>query len=83
MAPFRRDAGTSSIVHETTLLFTHTAIVETIVHLRAARHKVVLVSSGAIGVRLQRKSMPARPKSLLEKQKVSLLTIPSDLTAYC
>ncbi len=67
----RRDAGTSSIVHETThqpLLSTLSAIVETVVRLRAAGHKVVLVSSGAIGVGLQRMSMPARPKSLSGKQ---------------
>ena len=36
--------------------------------LRAAGHKVVLVSSGAIGVGLQRMAMPARPKSLSGKQ---------------
>ena len=67
----RRDAGTSSIVHETThqpLLSTLSAIVETVVRLRAAGHKVVLVSSGAIGVGLQRMSMPSRPKSLSRKQ---------------
>jgi glutamate 5-kinase len=44
------------------------AIVETVVRLRAAGHKVVLVSSGAIGVGLQRMAMPARPKSLSGKQ---------------
>jgi glutamate 5-kinase len=63
--------GTSSIVHETThqpLLSTLSAIVETVVRLRAAGHKVVLVSSGAIGVGLQRMAMPARPKSLSGKQ---------------
>jgi glutamate 5-kinase len=38
------------------------------VRLRAAGHKVVLVSSGAIGVGLQRMAMPARPKSLSGKQ---------------
>ncbi len=66
----RRDAGTSSIVHETThqpLLSTLSAIVETVVRLRAAGHKVVLVSSGAIGVGMQRMSMPARPKTLSGK----------------
>ncbi|KAH9977046.1 glutamate 5-kinase [Lactifluus volemus] len=63
--------GTSSIVHETThqpLLSTLSAIVETVVRLRSAGHKVVLVSSGAIGVGLQRMAMPARPKSLSGKQ---------------
>jgi hypothetical protein len=63
--------GTSSIVHETThqpLLSTLSAIVETVVRLRAAGHKVVLVSSGAIGVGLQRMAMPARPKSFSGKK---------------
>jgi glutamate 5-kinase len=62
-------------VHETThqpLLSTLSAIVETVVRLRAAGHKVVLVSSGAIGVGLQRMSMPARPKSLSGKQASQL-----------
>ncbi|KAG6863279.1 hypothetical protein C0991_007038, partial [Blastosporella zonata] len=43
---------TSSIVHETThqpLLSTLSSVVETVVHLRSQGHKVVLVSSGAIG----------------------------------
>lgn len=63
--------GTSSIVHETThqpLLSLLSALVETVVHLRAQGHKVVLVSSGAIGVGLKRMEMPARPKSLAGKQ---------------
>lgn len=68
----RRDfAGTSSIVHETThqpLLSTLSGIVETVVHLRAQGHKVVLVSSGAIGVGLKRMEMASRPKSLSGKQ---------------
>ncbi|KAN0109826.1 hypothetical protein V8E52_008932 [Russula decolorans] len=68
--------GTSSIVHETThqpLLSTLSAIVETVVRLRAAGHKVVLDSSGAIGVGLQRMSMPARPKSLSGKQALAAI----------
>ncbi|KAH8995809.1 glutamate 5-kinase [Lactarius hatsudake] len=68
--------GTSSIVHETThqpLLTTLSAIVETVVRLRAAGHKVVLVSSGAIGVGLQRMAMPARPKSLSGKQALAAI----------
>lgn len=63
--------GTSSIVHETThqpLLSTLSALVETVVHLRSEGHKVVLVSSGAIGVGLKRMDMPSRPKSLSGKQ---------------
>ncbi|KAI0255306.1 glutamate 5-kinase [Lactifluus subvellereus] len=68
--------GTSSIVHETThqpLLSTLSAIVETVVRLRAAGHKVVLVSSGAIGVGLQRMALPARPKSLSGKQALAAI----------
>ncbi|KAI0263745.1 glutamate 5-kinase [Gloeopeniophorella convolvens] len=68
--------GTSSIVHETThqpLLSTLSAIVETVVRLRAEGHKVVLVSSGAIGVGLQRMAMPTRPKSLSGKQALAAI----------
>ena len=63
--------GTSSIVHETThqpLLSTLSAVVETVVHLREQGHKVVLVSSGAIGVGLKRMEVATRPKSLSKKQ---------------
>lgn len=58
-------------MHETThqpLLSTLSAIVETVVRLCGAGHKVILVSSGAIGVGLQRMVVPARPKSLSGKQ---------------
>ncbi|KAF8437542.1 Aspartate/glutamate/uridylate kinase [Boletus edulis BED1] len=44
--------GTSSVVHEEThqpLLSILSSVVETVVHLRSLGHKVVLVSSGAIG----------------------------------
>lgn len=63
--------GTSSIVHEKThqpLLSTLSSVVEAVVNLRAQGHKVVLVSSGAIGVGLQRMNIPSRPKSLAGKQ---------------
>ena len=63
--------GSSSIVHETThqpLLSTLSAVVETVVHLREQGHKVVLVSSGAIGVGLKRMDVATRPKSLSKKQ---------------
>ncbi|KAF9464551.1 glutamate 5-kinase [Collybia nuda] len=68
--------GTSSIVHETThqpLLSTLSAVVETVVHLRSQGHKVVLVSSGAIGVGLQRMDMASRPKSLSGKQALAAI----------
>lgn len=59
--------GTSSIVHETThqpLLSRLSAIVETVIRLKAEGHKVVLVSSGAIGVGLKTMNMGSRPKNL-------------------
>jgi glutamate 5-kinase len=63
--------GTSSIVHEKThqpLLSLLSSLVETVVHLRSEGHKVVLVSSGAIGVGLKRMEIPSRPKGLAAKQ---------------
>ncbi|KAI0781493.1 glutamate 5-kinase [Trametes elegans] len=68
--------GTSSIVHETThlpLLSTLSAIVETVVHLRSQGHKVVLVSSGAIGVGLKRMEVASRPKALSKKQALAAI----------
>ncbi|KAH9857531.1 glutamate 5-kinase [Lenzites betulinus] len=68
--------GTSSIVHETThqpLLSTLSAVVETVVHLRAEGHKVVLVSSGAIGVGLKRMEVATRPKALSKKQALAAI----------
>ena len=58
-------------MHETThqpLLSTLSAVVETVVQLRERGHKVVLVSSGAIGVGLKRMSVATKPKSLSKKQ---------------
>ncbi|TFK65711.1 glutamate 5-kinase [Pluteus cervinus] len=68
--------GTSSIVHETThqpLLSTLSSVVETVVKLREQGHKVVLVSSGAIGVGLKRMNIPVRPKSLSGKQALAAI----------
>jgi glutamate 5-kinase len=59
--------GTSSIVDETThqpLLSVLTLIVETAVKLRKDGHRVIIVSSGAIGVGLLRMQMDHRPKHL-------------------
>lgn len=67
--------GTSSIIHEKThqpLLSLLSSIVETVVALKNEGHKVVLVSSGAIGVGLKRMDMASRPKSVSGKQ-VSIL----------
>ncbi|TFK31986.1 glutamate 5-kinase [Crucibulum laeve] len=68
--------GTSSIVHETThqpLLSTLSSVVETVVHLRSQGHKVVLVSSGAIGVGLKRMDMASKPKNLSGKQALAAI----------
>lgn len=68
-------AGTSSIVHETTyqpLLSTLAALVETVVELKRNGHRVVLVSSGAIGVGLKRMNLARKPDSLAGKQVLFL-----------
>ncbi|KZV90832.1 glutamate 5-kinase, partial [Exidia glandulosa HHB12029] len=68
--------GTSSIVHEQThkpLLTTLSSVVECVAELRAQGHRVVLVSSGAIGVGLQRMDLPARPKQLAKKQALAAI----------
>jgi hypothetical protein len=60
-------SGTSSIVHEKThkpLLSILGLIVETAVRLRDEGHRVVIVSSGAIGVALQTMNLEKRPKHL-------------------
>ena len=58
-------------MHEKThqpLLSTLALVVETVIHLRSQGHKVILVSSGAIGVGLKRMNIEHRPKSLSGKQ---------------
>lgn len=59
--------GSSSIVDEKThqpLLSVVTLIVETAVKLRKDGHRVVIVSSGAIAVGLQRMGIEKKPKNL-------------------
>ena len=54
-------------MHETThqpLLSRLSAVVEAVLRLKAEGHKVVLVSSGAIGVGLRTMNMGSRPKNL-------------------
>ncbi|CED84843.1 glutamate 5-kinase [Phaffia rhodozyma] len=68
--------GTSSIVDAEThqpLLSLLSSIVETICKLRALGHRVVLVSSGAIGVGLKRMGMKERGKSLSTKQALAAI----------
>ncbi len=64
-------SGTSSIVDEKShepLLSILTLIVETAVKLRKDGHKVVIVSSGAIGVGLRRMDIDKRPKHMSQLQ---------------
>lgn len=63
--------GTSSIVDEKTyepILSILSLIVETAVKLRKDGHKVIIVSSGAIGVGLQRMEAKRRPKHVSKLQ---------------
>lgn len=60
-------AGTSSIVDEKThepILSILSLIIETAVKLRQDGHRVIIVSSGAIGVGLRRLDVEIRPKHL-------------------
>ncbi|KAJ4421424.1 Glutamate 5-kinase [Neurospora sp. IMI 360204] len=68
--------GTSSIVDEKThepLLSNLTLIVETAVKLRKDGHKVIIVSSGAIGVGLQRMDVERRPKHISKLQALAAI----------
>ena len=74
--PFFFSPGTSSIVDEKThepLLSNLTLIVETAVKLRKDGHKVIIVSSGAIGVGLQRMDQERRPKHLSQLQALAAI----------
>ena len=69
-------AGTSSIVDEKThepLLSTLSLIVETAVRLHKDGHRVVIVSSGAIGVGLRRMELDKRPKHLPRIQALAAI----------
>ncbi|KAL1598852.1 Glutamate 5-kinase [Paraconiothyrium brasiliense] len=68
--------GTSSIVDEKThepLLSILSVIVETAVKLHKDGHRVVLVSSGAIGVGLRRMDLDRRPKHLPQVQALAAI----------
>ncbi|KAH6662875.1 glutamate 5-kinase [Halenospora varia] len=68
--------GTSSIVDEKThepLLSILSLIVETAVKLHKDGHKVIIVSSGAIGVGLRRMDMDKRPKHLPRIQALAAI----------
>ncbi|KAG8833667.1 hypothetical protein FRC17_010271 [Serendipita sp. 399] len=67
---------TSSIIDEVThqpLLSTLSSVVETCVKLRSKGHKVVLVSSGAIGVGLRRMKVANKPKALSGRQALAAI----------
>lgn len=69
-------SGTSSIVDEKThepLLSTLSTIVETAVGLRHEGHRVVLCSSGAIGMALRQMDMKGRPKHLPQVQALAAI----------
>lgn len=68
--------GTSSIVDEKThqpLLSNLSLIVETAHKLREDGHRVVIVSSGAIGVGLRRMEKEKRPKHLAQLQALAAI----------
>ncbi|KAM7185390.1 Aspartate/glutamate/uridylate kinase [Rhypophila sp. PSN 637] len=68
--------GTSSIVDEKShepLLSILTSIVETAVKLRKDGHKVIIVSSGAIGVGLRRMDVDKRPKHMSKLQALAAI----------
>ncbi|WVR03677.1 glutamate 5-kinase [Kwoniella sp. DSM 27419] len=69
--------GTSSIVTPEYPFTPHlqllSSIVETVVRLRALGHRVVLCSSGAIGVGLRRMALKERGKGLSQKQALAAI----------
>lgn len=68
--------GTSSIIDATShepLIATLSLIVETAVRLRKDGHRVVIVSSGAIGVGLRRMDVEHRPKHLAKLQALAAI----------
>ena len=50
-------------------------LVEAICALRRAGHKVVLVTSGAVGVGMRRLGMTTKPKDMVQKQACSRLRL--------
>ncbi|KAF3938215.1 hypothetical protein ABW19_dt0203883 [Dactylella cylindrospora] len=68
--------GTSSICDEKThepLISNLSLIVETVVKLRRDGHRVILVSSGAIGIGLRKLDLPKRPKQLAKLQAIAAI----------
>ncbi|KAK5111698.1 hypothetical protein LTR62_004804 [Meristemomyces frigidus] len=68
--------GTSSIVNETThepLLSTLSTIVETAVSLHHEGHRIIICSSGAIGMALRQMNLERRPKHLPQVQALAAI----------
>ncbi|MDX2255324.1 MAG: glutamate 5-kinase [Pseudanabaenaceae cyanobacterium bins.39] len=66
--------GTSSLSHPDTRdlqLATIAKLVEAVVHLRRLGHRVVIVSSGAVGIGCSRLGMKQRPRQIARKQAVA------------
>ncbi|MFB2919694.1 MULTISPECIES: glutamate 5-kinase [Aerosakkonema] len=66
--------GTSSLTDPSTgnlALSTIAALIETLTHLRTSGHRVILVSSGAVGVGCARLGLRERPRSMALKQAVA------------
>ncbi|KAI7894657.1 glutamate 5-kinase [Mucor mucedo] len=66
--------GTSSICNEVThfpLLSNLSALVESVLHLRSLGHRVVLVTSAAVGTGLRRLNMAEKPSKLAARQAVA------------
>ncbi|RKF84148.1 Glutamate 5-kinase [Golovinomyces cichoracearum] len=71
-----RRSGTSSIVDEKThepMLFILSNIVSTAVKLHKSGHKVIIVSSGAVGVGLRRMNYEKRPKRSAQIQALAAI----------
>jgi hypothetical protein len=76
--------GTSSICDEKThfpLLGNLSMIVETIIHLKSLGHRVVLVTSAAVGTGLRRLNMPSKPSKLAAVQVKHVSNLPLWLTS--
>jgi len=77
--------GTSSILRGESghlALSTLAALVENLCSLRAAGHRVVLVSSGAVGVGCQRMGVKKRPEKIAELQAMAAIGQPHLMRHY-
>jgi glutamate 5-kinase len=66
--------GTSSLTQEDTgnlAIATIASVIDTLSALRRQGHRVVLVSSGAVGIGCARLGLPERPKTIIGKQAIA------------